>query len=178
MSRAATSKAYLFLFMELEVWKDVKGYEGMYQVSNLGNVKSLDRINSVGANLKGVFLKPGLNPSGYCIVAFCKNGKLKTHTIHQVVAESFLNHVRCGYKLVVNHKDLNNKSNNLEIVTNRENSNQKHIKSSSQYVGVTWNKLSKKWKAHIRINGKRKHLGYFINEYDAHLSYEKALTEL
>jgi hypothetical protein len=53
-----------------------------------------------------------------------------------------------------------------------------HIKSSSKYVGVCWHKGSNQWRAQIFIQGKRKHLGYYKNEYDAHLSYQKELELL
>jgi hypothetical protein len=83
--------------------------------------------------------------------------------------------------LVVNHKDfnkLNNNLDNLEIITQRQNTNKKHLKSSSQYIGVFWNKQNKKWKSQIRINKKIKYLGYFVNEIDAHNAYQNALTTL
>lgn len=110
-----------------------------------------------------------------------KNKKPDTFNIHQLVSIVFLGHNNCGYKLVVNHKDLNKQNNhvdNLEIVTQRENANRKHCKSSSQYVGVHWHKVAQKWIARIVINGKLKYLGCFTNEYDAHLAYQKRLKEI
>ena len=169
--------------MESEIWKDIPGYEGLYQVSNLGDVKSLDRsVEYVKRNhsktIKGVILKKNMDAYGYYHVGLSKSGKSKTVKIHKLVAVAFLNHVPCGYKLVVNHKDhnpLNNMVDNLEIVTNRENTNRKHIKSSSKYTGVVWNKRSNSWQSQIWIFDKSKHLGYYKNEHEAHLAYEKAL---
>lgn len=77
-----------------EVWKDIPGYEGLYQVSNIGNVKSLSRI--VRANTCGVrtipekVLTPCKGSTGYLIVVLCKNGKHKSINIHRLVAISFI----------------------------------------------------------------------------------------
>jgi hypothetical protein len=152
-----------------EIYKDVVGYEGIYQVSNFGNVKSCKT---------GLIRNYYLEKNGYYSITLRKNGVGNTRKVHQLVAESFLNHKRCGYKLVINHIDLNkinNKVDNLEIVTNRENSNRKHLKSTSKYVGVHWNTEDKKWKSGLTINGKLKHLGYFTSELEASEAYQKAL---
>ena len=77
-----------------EVWKDVKNYEGLYQVSNLGNVKSL-RFN------KERILKTSLSGIGYHKVSLCDVGLVKTHKIHKLVAIAFLDHTPCGFELVV-----------------------------------------------------------------------------
>ena len=155
----------------VEIYKDVIGYEGIYQISNFGNVK----------NCKTNLIKNAyLEKNGYYSITLRKNGTGKTRKIHQLVAESFLNHKRCGLKLVVNHIDLdktNNKVDNLEIITNRENCNRKHLKSSSKYIGVHWNTKDKKWKSVISINGKSKFLGYFISELEASKAYQEALLK-
>ena len=83
--------------------------------------------------------------------------------------------------LVVNHKDFNKENNNvdnLELVTQRENANHKHIKSSSQYSGVTWWQERKKWVSQIWNNGTKKHLGIFNNELDASQAYQNTLNTL
>ena len=157
-----------------EIFKSVKGYDGIYEVSNLGNVKSL----KFG---KERILKSGVNSNGYLSVNLHKDSKQKTKKIHQLVAGAFLNHTPNGHNLVVNHIDFNkqnNKVNNLEIVTNRQNTNLKHIKSSSSYVGVSWSKTNKKWRSRIVINGKQKHLGFFTNELEASKAYQTALNNL
>ena len=165
----------------IEVWKDIPEYEGFYQVSNLGNVRSLDRVCSRGRKLKGKVLKDALCGSGYFAVELNKNGKAKVITVHKLVAYAFLNHKPSGYKLVVNHIDINRENNNLynlEIITQRENTNQKHIKSSSKYTGVSWDKKGKKWRSYILINGRKKHLGFFTDEKEAAQAYQNELNKL
>jgi hypothetical protein len=157
----------------MEVWKNIEGYED-YQVSNLGRVKSLKRN-------KEIILNAGLRQNNYLLVILHKNNKRKTFNVHQLVAIAFLNHKPSGYKLVINHinhNKLDNRVENLEIVTARVNSNLKHIKSSSIYTGVSWQKKSNKWISQIRIDGKLKYLGLFKCEIKASNAYQNALKEL
>lgn len=173
--------------MSKEIWKDIIDYEGIYQVSDLGNVRVLDRIVFRNGDPKHPFTKKGrvlkfaINNRGYYFVWLSLNGMTKLRTVHQLVAVAFLNHKPDGLKLVVNHKDFNkqnNRSNNLEIITSRENANKKHLKSTSKYTGVCWGTARRKWLAAIHINGKVKQLGGFDNEYDAHIAYQEALINL
>lgn len=102
-----------------EIWKDIKGYEGLYQVSNLGKVKSLsDKSN----HKEDIILKPIIDKYGYYRVHLYKNAKLKTKLIHRLVAETFIDNSK---KLpCVNHIDenkLNNRTNNLEWCDNKYN---------------------------------------------------------
>lgn len=106
--------------MSIEIWKDIKGYEGKYQVSNLGRVKSLPRYTGHGMR-KMRILKYGFN-GGYRQVVLCKNGKMKSQKIHRLVACAFLPNK--DDTLVVNHKDGNKENNhveNLEWCTRQEN---------------------------------------------------------
>jgi len=134
----------------MEIWKTVIGFED-YEISNLGNIKSL-KFNKIRN------LNPGINSKKYYNITLFKNGIRKTKEVHQIVAESFLNHIPNGKILVVNHKDFNRLNNcveNLEIITTRENTNREHLKYSSKYVGVNWNKRAKKWRSSIRIDNKK-----------------------
>jgi hypothetical protein len=163
-----------------ELWKDIPNYEGLYQVSNLGSVKSL----SNDKKRKEKILKPSKDGKGYYIISLCKEGGKKTIRVHVLVAMAFLGHKPDGtMKIVPDHKDtdkLNNRADNLELITNRENIERYWLtqKSSSQYIGVNWDKKINKWRAQIYIDGKLKHLGYFTDEYEAHLAYQKALKEI
>ena len=167
-----------------EEFRDVEGYEGLYQVSNLGKVKALERlVNNHRCKylVKEKILKDVIHASGYFNVILYKNKKIKNFRVHQLVAMAFLGHKPNRHHLVVDHIDnnpLNNKVENLQIVTNRENSNRKHLKSTSKYVGVHWNKEDKKWKSGIMINGKLKHLGYFTDELEASEAYQEALLNI
>jgi hypothetical protein len=164
----------------VEIWKGIPGYEGSYEVSSFGNVRSLDRLSSVGHKLKGRMLKKSLNGVGYYVVNL-HNGKQKTNNVHVLVASAFLGHVQSGYTgLVVDHIDnnpLNNKLDNLQLITQRHNTS-KDRKGSSKYTGVTWYKKSSKWISRIRIKGRVKHLGYFKNELEAKEAYEIELKKL
>lgn len=158
----------------IEEFRDIKGYEGDYQVSNLGRVKSLKHG-------KERILKDGYSPSGYLGVVLSSCGVKKSHTVHQLVAVAFLNHTCDGFILVVNHIDFNksnNKSTNLEIITSRENTNRSHCKGTSKFIGVCFSSYHKKWLSKICINKKRIHLGYFENEIDAHLAYQEKLNQI
>jgi hypothetical protein len=158
--------------MENEIWKDIEGYEGVYQVSNLGRVKSL----KFG---KEKIFKTHFNQKGYCLVTFTISiGKSDCFTIHRLVATAFLG----KSDLHVNHINGNKQDNrveNLEYVSNRENNTHKFIdkKTTSKYTGVCWLKNKNKWLSNIYLNKKKKHLGLFDTELDAHNAYLKALEE-
>ncbi|KKK61251.1 hypothetical protein LCGC14_3016220, partial [marine sediment metagenome] len=121
-------------------WKDIKNYEGLYQVSNFGDVKSLERKvnNQYGAER---ILKSNFGSNEYKVVVLCKDKKQSTKTVHSLVWDAFGDKSRNGRKLQVDHKDenkLNNNINNLQLLTNRENTNKgkSQYKKTSKYTGV------------------------------------------
>ncbi len=111
----------------MEIWKDIKDYEGLYQVSNLGNVKSIKRSCNQRYGLRQVkerILKTGKTKKGYLIVALRKDQITKTHAVHLLVANAFIPNAN-NYPQI-NHKDENkenNNVNNLEWCTNKYNCN-------------------------------------------------------
>lgn len=92
----------------MEEFRDIKGYEGLYQVSNLGRVKSLNYNHTK----KEKILKWSKDKDGYLISSLCKEGKHKTFTVHRLVAEAFLDNPH-NYPCI-NHKDENKTNNNVE----------------------------------------------------------------
>lgn len=158
-----------------EIWKDVPQYEGFYQVSNLGRVKSF-RTNKI---VKGSML------NGYKINKLRDSeGNPKIIKTHQLVAMAFLGYVRTGSSkgFVVDHINedkLDNRLENLQVITARENV-VKSLKGNgtSKHVGVCWRKDSKKWRAYIHIDGKRVSLGSFTCEIEASNAYQKKLKEI
>lgn len=173
------------LVWKTEEWKDIVSFENKYQISDLGRIKSLSRNRlSKSKNrfkTKSFILKQGMGTNGYLQICLSNINKKITKKTHQLVAIAFLNHTPCGYKLVINHKNFirtDNRKLNLEITTARENSNLLHIKSSSKYTGVTWDKQMKKWRAKITIGYKQIFLGLYINEIDAHNAYQEALANI
>jgi len=172
--------------LEGEIWKDVVGYEGLYQVSNLGRVYALPKEWKTGRyshkrSHDGKLLSLNISTVGYYKALFSKNGKKRNIDIHQLVAQSFLSHVRCGYKIVVDHinnNKLDNRVENLQLVTQRYNTTKSIIKCSSSYIGVSWVERNKKWRAQISKNNNKVYLGLFNCEIQAHLAYQKALKEL
>ena len=105
----------------METWKDIKGFEGYYQISNYGNVKSLNRFDGIRER-KGQMIKPVEKYNGYLQVGLRKNGKRKYFSVHQLVAIHFIDNPE--NKPQVNHIDCNKQNNhfsNLEWVTSSEN---------------------------------------------------------
>ena len=102
-----------------EIWKDIKGYEGLYQVSNLGRIYSIPRFGT-----KGGILKQFTNGHGYATVSLFKDKCLKTYLVHRIVGNHFLENPNNLPQL--NHKDENRKNScvtNLEWCTCKYNNN-------------------------------------------------------
>ena len=157
-----------------EIFKDIPNYEGLYQVSDLGRVKSL-KFN------KDRILKNRINSTKYLNVILYKNKICKSFKTHQLVAMAFLEHKPNGYKLIVDHINnirTDNRVENLQLITQRENVSKDIKIGTSKYVGVSWSKFNNKWLSRIRIGCKIKHLGYFTDEYKAHLKYQQELKKI
>lgn len=165
-----------------EIWKDIPKWEGYYQVSNLGRVKSLERIITYSNNRKHTvwesIINPGFDSNGYPQIGPTRNNKNVTFKVHNLVASLFL--TKIDGKPHVNHKNgikHDNRSVNLEWVNARENTTHSRRNKSSKYTGVSWYKKSSKWKSKIYISRITYFLGYFHSEEDAAEAYKIALKK-
>lgn len=143
-----------------EIWKDIKGYEGLYQVSNLGRVYNIKRNK---------YKKPSKDKDGYLYVGISKQGKSKNYKVHRLVAEAFISNLE--NKPQVNHIDgnkLNNVVKNLEWVTSKENiihahkiglsynaKGKEHFNYGKHLTKETKEKMSKKRKGELNSNSKQ-----------------------
>lgn len=165
----------LLLEQDQEIWKDVLGYEGIYQISSLGRVKSLSRFietrKGVFAFVKERVRIPNLTKQGYFRYKLSNKNKEFCFFAHRLVAFAFIKNI--NNKPQVNHIDGNKKNNkvsNLEWVTDRENSCHKFKNGncSSRYIGVCYNKHKNRWESSISILRKSIHLGTFKTEEEAY----------
>lgn len=152
-------------------YKKIPGYP-RYGISKAGEIKNLEtgRTFKGGPNTKSGYYQTKLTDS---------EGKQKGYEIHVLMAITYLNHVPCGHKIVVDHKNtlrFDNSLENLQLITQRQNLT-KDKKGTSKYPGVSFHQ-NKNWRAQIRINGKQKYLGVFPTEEEAHQAYQKALSDL
>lgn len=135
----------------MDLWKDIPNFEGLYQASTNGKIRSL---------YKDKILKQEISKNGYCKIMLCKDKKRKLFSVHRLIAKTFLNDY--DNNLQVNHKDGNKQNNhieNLEMVTAKEN-----IRHSFK------NKLQvpKKGKQHplYKKYGKENKTSKKVNQYD------------
>jgi len=151
-------------------YKYVLGYEGYYKVSNTANILSLH---------SGIILIPRISKNGrYCCILYI-NGVSKQFLYSRIVYEAFNGKIPEG--LIIDHEDgdfTNNNLSNLRPCTHRQNASFDNVirEKSSSFVGVCFNKRTRKFQAEIRINKERVYLGRFESEYEAHLHYQDALN--
>lgn len=170
--------------MSKEQWKNVDKYDGLYMVSNLGNIKSLERTiikrNGAKVMFEEKILKNSLTSSGYLGVSLSKNGVRRTFRNHVLVAISFLNHEPNGHKLIVDHINDNktdNRVDNLRVISQRKNLSRRK-NTSSKHPGVHYQKSSGKWISQISINKKHRYLGIFDSEKKAEEAYNNELIKI
>ena len=166
------------------MWKPIKDYAGLYEISNCGRVKSLAKTwvgGNGGVRSKLItILKPGTDENGYLLVGLSNSCLKKTATIHSLVWDAFGNKPRQG--LTIDHIDAdkkNNRINNLQLLTQRDNV----AKSFQQRgrvlpTGVHYKPKTKKYQTLIWINGENKSLGYFKTPREASLAYQQRKGQL
>jgi len=164
-----------------EIWKDIKEFEGVYQISNYGRLKSLKRYG----RKQDKIIKPVLGKRGYFCYCLWNKQKAKNITIHRLVAQYFIPNQEG--KREVNHKDLdktNNAISNLEWVTPKENSThacanlgtKKHSKKRGAYARTYKGKTS--WISEMNYKNKRIYLGFYDTKEEAQKAYYDKYVEL
>ncbi|MBZ3643535.1 HNH endonuclease [Enterococcus faecium] len=138
--------------MQKEIWRPIEGYEGLYEISNLGKIKSNFRQGSTTD-----FLKISNNGNGYMMVRLCKNGKAKKYYLHRLLAQTFIDNPED--KPQVNHINENRSDNrleNLEWVTQKENNNH-----GNHNLNSAISKRSGKAKKNVQLDLDGNELGRF-----------------
>jgi len=163
----------------MEVWKDIKDYIGSYQVSDKGNVRSLDRViatsNGKKYNEKGAIKSQRLNSDGYPRVTLSKNSKKKNYRVYRLVADAFI--PNAFNKPQINHKNgikTDNTVGNLEWCTAQENikhSNETGLAKIISGENHVWAKLKNKEVVDIYIrSNKGEPQKELAKEYNASVS--------
>ena len=153
--------------MNSEIFVNIANFPN-YQISNHGNVKNV-KTNRI--------LKPGKSSNGYLVVNLMNEGDKSCKSIHRLVATAFIENPDNKQNVDhINHDKLNNHISNLRWATVSENNQNTSIgiRNTSGIIGVSFHKPSQKWRAQIDADGRRIHLGYFINKDDAIVARENA----
>lgn len=170
----------------MEIWRDVVGYEGFYQVSNFGNIKSCERELEYTLKGKtgkkiigGQIMYKHLNMNGYHQIGLTKNNKRRTYTVHILVGKAFYNNT---YKdgLVIDHKNnikTDNRVENLQVITHRDNITKSKV-NNLKMTGVYPSKNGKRYRSKIMVNNKTLHLGVYNTPEEAYEAYKKYKSTL
>lgn len=140
-----------------EIWRDIEEYKGLYQISNLGRIRSLDKKDSLNRRVKGKIMKPIVRKDKYLCVKLHKNSICKEQLIHRLVANAFIEN-KYNYK-EINHKDENKQNNcvnNLEWCNRSYNIN--YGKANEMRRKALLNKRGKKV---IQIDKNNKIIGVY-----------------
>ena len=160
--------------MSYGCFKDIKGFEKLYQIDEYGNIKSFQKG-------KTKFLTHHIDSKGYLFIALSKNKKLFYFKIHRLV---WLYHNPnddiLGYDIhhINNNKKDNNITNLRKILDREHNFLHKKTQTPSSGIGAAFDNRDKKWQSKIRFKGRNIFLGGFFKEEDALNAYKKATNEL
>jgi len=178
----------------VERWESIVGFEGLYEVSSAGRIRSLDRKvrhikSSNFKNIKGKVIVLHLDKNGYNIIRLSKNGRHFNKRVARLVAEAFVPNLE--NKPHVNHIDgikNNDSSLNLEWVTRSENllhscrilgnRGQGKISKPNQLKGVCLHKCTGKFMTQVWWNSKWTYLGLYTTKSDAYRVFHAKYTEL
>lgn len=163
----------------VEIWKDIPDYEGLYQVSDLGRVKSIERFSQAKfkRTLQEKIIKTPSNSNGYATLGLFKDNCRKTLTVHRIMGMAFLGLTKdtIGVCDHIDNNRQNNELSNLQIISSRLNC-KKDAKNKTNYNGVK--KYGDKFCANIKLNRKNLYLGIFDSPVEAHKKYEEAFNLL
>ena len=168
-----------------EQWKPVEGFESIYEVSETGRVRSLDREVSTSENsrahrkwtARGKELTPTGNGRGYLIVGLCDGEKRVNRYVHRLVAEAFIGSID---GLEVDHIDddkANNAASNLRVCTRKQNvRNQNKNVGCSGFLGVV--RKNKGWRGIVHSDGKRKYTAVYSAPMDAAIARDELAKKI
>ena len=167
---------------EIEIWKPVINYEGIYEVSDLGRCRVFERnrknFKTVITGSKTTIKKLTKSNHGYNMSTFCKDGARKLFLISRISYLAFNGKLTKG--LVIDHR--NNKRDddrliNLQQITYRKNTSKDRKNKISKFTGVYLTRKTMRWRAMIKIKDKSVNLGSFATEEEASEAYQKAKNE-
>ena len=149
-------------------WKKIDGFDN-YSVNEKGEVRNDERGNILKWKL-----------DNYYRVRIWKNGKVTSYTIHRLIAIYFIPNPN-NYSFIdhINNDPLDNSIDNLRWCSSSQNNRNRKKKegTSSHFIGVYYNKSRKKWRANVRLNGEKKHIGHFETEIEAAEAYNDFVRE-
>lgn len=164
---------FFIVSLFMEIFKDVLKYKDLYEVSNTGIVRN---------KLSGKILNTSPNKKGYLQACLWINKKNVTQRVHRLVLETFkgLPIGDCNHGNHINGNRQDNRIENLEWVSNRENASHsiaRQLTRTSNYPGVCWASKNNKYLAQVYFNKKNKYLGLFDVELDAYEAVKQFHTE-
>jgi hypothetical protein len=165
--------------MEKEIWKDIPNYEGHYQVSNLGRVRTLKTKHKNNNNFieESVLLECLIN-TGYYVVSLSKKCEKKRFLIHRLVWSAFVGFNSNEHNLVIDHINnikTDNRLCNLQLLTQRANLNKNKINIGAQFNERCTNR---KWASKINYKGKVITLGFYKTQQEAMQKYNSTVQEI